>query len=101
MNRIRIDRVDLSFSGLGKPAAQAVEAALPAAPPSRVAQRVTQRLGRLGVGAALARLDAADLGTLDVSARQDPRAVADTIALRLADWLDAQLDAAPPAAQEP
>ncbi len=102
MNRIRIDRLDLSFSGLARPAALAVEAALPGAIQSQLAQRLTQRLSRSGAAAAgaLARLDAADLGTLDISTRQDPRAVADAIALRLADWLDTQLDAASPAAGE-
>jgi hypothetical protein len=101
MNRMRIDRVDLSFSGLGQATAHAVEAALPGAIQSRLAQRLTQRLSRHGVASALARLDAADLGTLDIGTRQDPRAVADAIALRLADWLDTQFDAATPAAQEP
>ena len=108
MNRIHIDRLGLSFSGLALPAARAVEAALPGAIRSRLAQRLTQRMGqrmsREGAGPAadvLARLQAADLGTLDVSARQDPRAVADAIALRLADWLDIQLDAATPATLEP
>jgi hypothetical protein len=112
MNRIHIDRLDLSFSGLALPAARAVEAALPGAIQSRLTQRLTQRMGqridqqigREGAGPAadvLARLHAADLGTLDVSTRQDPRAMADAIALRLADWLDSQLDTATPATLEP
>lgn len=94
MNRISIDRLDLSLTGLAARTAQGVQAALPGALQQQLQRRLAQRLARGGTAVAAARLGAADLGTLTVARRPDPQAIADAIAARLADWIDGQLDAA-------
>jgi hypothetical protein len=83
MNRIAIDRLDLSFAGLDGATAEAVRSALPAA----LAQALRRRLADAGPAGAVLDLAGADLGTLDLPARCDARAAAQAIAARLADWV--------------
>lgn len=87
MNRIAIDRLDLTLSGLDNAAAEAVRSELPAA----LHRMLARRLATAGASNLVLDLAGADLGTLDLPARPDPRAAADAIAMHLADWVDVRL----------
>lgn len=84
MNRIAIDRLDLSLDGLSEADAQQVRSELPGA----VQRQMQQRLS----GSTAMRLDRsnADLGLLALPGALPPRAVADAIAVRFVDWLGSQ-----------
>lgn len=84
MNRIAINRMNLSLDGFAVEVAQGVEQSLPEALSRRLEQRLVH-----GDSLRLA-LGNADLGALSVSTSQDPRVVAEAIASRLVDWLDEQ-----------
>lgn len=84
MNRIAIDRMNLSLDGFDAEAAQGVEHALPDVLSRRLERRLVHGDSlRLNLGNA-------DLGALSVSNSQDPRVVAEAIASRFVDWLDGQ-----------
>lgn len=83
MNRLAIDRLDLSLAGFDAPAAEAVRGALPAA----LAQALRRRLADAGAAGVVLDLAGADLGTLDLSPRADAHAAAEAVAARLADWI--------------
>lgn len=91
MNRIAIDRLNLSFGGLDAVAAEAVRAELPGA----LQRTLARRLAHAGASHRGLDMAAADLGTLDLPARTPPRAAAEAIAARLADWLDVQQEVQP------
>jgi len=88
MNRIAIDRLDLTLTGIDAAAAQAVQAELPGA----LRRQLARRLATAGASQAVLDAAGADLGTLSLQPRQDPRAVADAIAARLSDWVDARTE---------
>jgi len=89
MNRIAIDRLDLTLSGLDNAAAEAVRSELPGA----LQRGLARRLASAGASSLVLDLAGADLGTLDLPARPDARAAAEAIAARLGDWVDQRLSA--------
>jgi hypothetical protein len=89
MNRIAIDRFDLSLGGMDAPVAQAVRAELPGA----LKRSLARRLANAGTAGRTLELAVADLGTLELPAQAPPRVAAEAIAARLTDWLDVQLAA--------
>lgn len=93
MNRIVIDRLDLSLSGLDPQLAEAVQAALPGA----LQRTLARRLASAGAGAMSLQLASADLGTLDLPARGGALAAAEAIAARLGDWIDVRIAEPAPA----
>ncbi|MEO6276474.1 hypothetical protein [Roseateles sp.] len=84
MNRISIDRLDLSLDGLSEADAQQVRSELPGAMQRSLQRRMSESIAM--------RLDrsSADLGVLSLPGALPPRAVADAIAARLTDWLGTQ-----------
>jgi hypothetical protein len=84
MNRIAIDRLDLSLDGLSEADAQQVRGELPGAMQRKLQQRMP--------GSTAMRLDRtqADLGVLALPGALPPRALADAIAARFVDWLETQ-----------
>jgi hypothetical protein len=89
MNRIHIDRLDLSLGEMDGRSAETVRTALPGA----LQRTLARRLAAAGANARVLDLSGADLGTLDLPAHTDPHAAATAIAERLADWLDVRLGA--------
>jgi hypothetical protein len=89
MNRIAIDRLDLSLGGMDSASAEAVRAELPRA----LRRTLARRLAHAGASGRVLDLAGADLGTLELPMRTSPRVAADAIAARLADWLDVRLAA--------
>lgn len=87
MNRIAIDRFDLSLGTMDADAAEAVRGELPAA----LQRALARRLGHAGAAGRVLDLAGADLGTLQLPAHSSPRAAAEAIAARLADWVDLRL----------
>jgi hypothetical protein len=89
MNRVVIDRLDLSLAGLDPQLAQAVQEALP-----DVLQRtLSRRLATAAAGPVSLQLSSADLGTLTLPARAGALAAAEAIAARLGDWVEVRLAA--------
>ena len=97
MNRIAIDRLDLTLAGLDTATAEAVRGELPGALQRTLGRRLQRGMAQAGTAGRVLNLDGADLGTLDLPARAHPRATAEAIAARLADWLDVRLAASPEA----
>lgn len=87
MNRIVIDRLDLSLSGLDPMLAQAVQDALPGA----LERTLARRLATGTLGSLTLQLSSADLGTLTLPARGGALAAAEAIAARLGDWVDVRV----------
>lgn len=88
MNRIAIDRLDLSLDGMDTTTAEAVRGELPGA----LKRTLARRLARAGATARVLDMARADLGTLNLPAHTSPRATAEAIAARLADWVTVRLD---------
>jgi len=89
MNRIVIDRLDLSLTGIDPQGAKAVQEALPAA----LERTLARRLAAAGGAAVSLQFSSADLGTLSLPARGNALAAAEAIAARLGDWIDVQVAA--------